>query len=63
METLLIQVENRKAHKLLEDLENLRILKVVGRNTNVLSQKLSGKYAGRLPSDEATRLQDYVTRN
>jgi hypothetical protein len=62
METILIEIQNAKAYKLLEDLEDLSIIKVLKKNVDP-KQKLSEKYAGKLPSDVADELQNYVTRS
>ena len=62
METVLVQINNKKAYKLLEDLEDLNILKVLNKNIHP-KQKLSEKYAGKLPSDIADELQNYVTQS
>jgi hypothetical protein len=62
METVLIQINNNKAYRLLEDLEDLHILKVLNKNIQP-KQKLSEKYAGKLPSDIADELQNYVTQS
>jgi len=62
METLLIEIKSPKAYKLLEDLEDLQILKVV-RKSAALPQKLSEKYAGKLPGDIADQLQEYVEQS
>ena len=62
METVLIQITNNKAYKLLEDLEDLNVLKVLKKNTES-QQKLSEKYAGKLPSTVADELQNYVTES
>lgn len=62
METVLIQINNNKAYRLLEDLEDLHIIKVLKKNTPIV-QKLSDKYAGKLPSDVADDLQNYVTQS
>jgi len=62
METVLVQINNNKAYKLLEDLEDLHIIKVLKKSTQ-LPQKLSEKYAGKLPPDIADELQDYVTKS
>lgn len=62
MKTVLVQIINNKAYRLLEDLEDLNILKVL--NKNVLpKQKLSEKYAGKLPSDIADELQELVKQS
>jgi len=62
METLLVQINNSKAYKLLEDLESLNILKVLKKNVEP-TQKLSEKYAGKLPSEVADELQSYVAKS
>ena len=62
METLTIQVKNNKAIKLLEDLEALKLIKVLKKNV-VSKQKLSKKYAGKLSSDTAEKLQTYVAES
>jgi hypothetical protein len=62
METVLIQINNSKAYKLLEDLEDLHIIKVLTKSIQV-EEKLSEKYAGKLPSDVADELQEYITQS
>lgn len=62
METVLVQINNNKAYKLLEDLEDLDIIKVL-KKTVQPQQKLSDKYAGKLPSDVADELQKYVNQS
>jgi hypothetical protein len=62
METVLVQINNYKAYKLLEDLEDLHIIKVLKKSIEP-QQKLSEKYAGKLPSDIADELQNYVTQS
>lgn len=60
MDTVLIQINNNKAYKLLEDLEDLDIITVL-KKTVQFPKKLSEKYAGKLPSEIADELQNYVT--
>lgn len=62
METVLIQINNSKAYKLLEDLEDLQIIKVHEKSI-IPQQKLSDKYAGKQPSKVADELQKYVTKS
>ena len=62
MDTVLVQITNSKAYKLLEDLEDLNIIKVL-KKTTLSPQKLSEKYAGKLPGDIADQLQDYVDQS
>jgi hypothetical protein len=63
METVLVQINNNKAYKLLEDLEDLHIITVLKKNISPAEKKLSEKYAGKLPSDIADALQDYVKKS
>lgn len=62
METVLVQINNKKAYRLLENLEDLQVIKVLQKNIQP-KQKLSDKYAGKLPSDIADELQNYVTQS
>lgn len=62
METVLVQITNSKAYRLLEDLEDLHIIKVLKKSIQP-GQKLSEKYAGKLPADIADKLQDQVTQS
>ncbi|MDX2128526.1 MAG: hypothetical protein SFU91_05765 [Chloroherpetonaceae bacterium] len=62
METVLIQINNTKAYRLLEDLEDLHIIKVLKKSIQP-QQKLSEKYAGKLPADVVDELQNYVTQS
>ncbi len=62
METLVIQISNNKAYKLLADLEDLQILKVIKRTANQPSS-LSEKYAGKLSPATTNALQDYVKQS
>jgi hypothetical protein len=56
METVLVQIKNSKAYRLLEDLEELHIIKVLKKSSRPGS-KLSEKYAGQLPAEVADELQ------
>ena len=55
METVLVQINNSKAYRLLEDLEDLHIIKVLKKSIQT-PQKLSEKYAGKLPVDLGNKL-------
>ena len=61
METVLVQINDIKAYRLLEDLEDLHIIKVLKKSIQP-QQKLSEKYAGKLPAEVADELQNYVTQ-
>ncbi len=62
MEIVLVQIKNNKAYRLLEDLEDLHIIKVLKKSIQP-QQKLSEKYAGKLPADVADELQNYVSQS
>ena len=62
METLQVQIKNNSVYRLLEDLEALHFISVKRKNVQ-RPQKLSGKYAGKLPSAIAEELQQYVTKS
>lgn len=51
METVLLQINNSKAYKLIEDLEALHIVKVLEKS-NKSKQKLSERFAGALNLSE-----------
>jgi len=63
METVLIQINDKKAYRLLENLEDMHILKVLKKSRQQTVPSLSEKYAGKLPPEIADELQDYVKRN
>lgn len=61
MDTLLIQVTNHDAYNLLNELEKLHLIKVLKKETT--PQKLSDKFAGKLPSDAAKKLQEHIKQS
>ena len=62
METVLIRIDNKKAYRFLEDLEDLQVIKVLQKKTET-NRKLSEKYAGKLPSEIADDMQKHVTES
>ena len=62
MDTLLIQVTNKKAFGLLHELEELHLIKVLNAKVQP-QQKLSEKYGGKLPAEIADDLQKYVAQS
>ena len=62
MDTVLVQINNKKAYRLLEDLEDLDLIKVLKKSVQA-QPKLSEKYAGKLPSEVADELQNFVTQS
>jgi len=61
MDTVIIQLTSPKTLKLLEELEELNLLRVVKKNISGKT-KLSDKYAGKLPADIAENLQKHLMR-
>ena len=62
METVLVQINNKKAYKLLEELEDLSIITVLNKSKKSV-QKLSEKYGGKLPSSIAEDLQKQAAQS
>jgi len=62
MEILTIQITNQKALKLLMDLEELSLIKVL-KKIEQPQQKLSDKYAGKLPAGIAAQLQQHINES
>jgi len=62
METVIVQINDNKEYKLLENLEELHILKVI-KKSKKQTLSLSEKYAGKLTSKTADELQDYVNES
>ncbi len=61
MNTISILVLDAKAERLLHDLEDLHLIKVLTTPTKKPKQKLSKKYAEKLPSEIVEEFQKYVT--
>lgn len=59
METVLVQIHNRKAYKLLEDLEDLQLIKVLEKNVSP-PQKLSDRYKGILSREVGQKLNEHI---
>ena len=64
METILLQINNDKAYKLIEDLEALQIVKVLKKEITP-SKKTSERFAGTLglSDDEYNDLQNAITES
>lgn len=64
METILIQINNSKAYKLLKNLEDLNIIKLISKPTES-KQKLSEKYAGKLnlSDEEFNKFQNHISES
>ena len=59
METVLVQINNQKAYKLLENLEELKILRVLKKSV-MPKQKLSEKYKGIITKEQGQDLNEHI---
>ena len=59
---LVIQLTHQKALKLLLDLEELSLIRVLKKNVRS-EQKLSDKYAGKLSAAVGEQLQQHITQS
>ena len=63
MENLfLIQVTNQKAFRLIHELEELNLIKVLKENVTLPKTKLSEKYRGILSKKESENLQEHIIK-
>jgi hypothetical protein len=64
METVLLQINNDKAYRLIDDLEALNIVKVLKKTTEP-RKKLSERFAGtlNLSDEEYNNLQNDITQS
>ncbi|HKG69733.1 MAG TPA: hypothetical protein VKA92_12750, partial [Segetibacter sp.] len=61
METVTLEIVNKKAFSLLKELEKLQLIKIrKHEETNPSSQKLSEKFAGKLSALTAQQLDEHV---
>lgn len=72
MDTILLQINNEKAYKLIEDLEALNIVKVLKKSSNATKNSLSQRFAGALKltdkqyqdlQDQAKEIRNQWERN
>ncbi len=59
METVLIQLTTPRTMKLLQELEELHLLRVLKRNVSVKT-KLSDKYKGFISKEDGQDLNDHI---
>ena len=62
METIVVQITNNKALKLLQELEELNLIKLLKTKADT-SQTLSEKYAGKLSSSTVDKLQEHIKQS
>jgi hypothetical protein len=60
-DTMLIQLTNKKAARLLHDMEDLKLIKVLQENiATPLKGKLSDKYKGIFTKEEGQQLNEHI---
>ena len=59
MMTITVELNTSKALKLLQDLEDLNLLRILAKDESA-SPRLSEKYAGKLPVDIAMDIQKHI---
>jgi len=62
MDTVIIQLTTNKTLKLLKELEDLDLLRILDKNYKN-NNDLSDKYAGKLPKNIAKELQDNISQS
>ncbi len=62
MVTVLVQINNIKAYRFLEDLEDLQLIKVLKKSATK-QKSLADKYAGKLPAKVVDQLHQLVTQS
>jgi hypothetical protein len=60
METIMVELTNSKALGILQELEDLHLIKLLRKNTIPAKQKLSDKYRGILSKKDGKRLSDHI---
>lgn len=58
--TMIIQLTNQKAARLLHELEELHLIKVLKENITPVKTKLSDKYKGFISKEEGKQLNDHI---
>ena len=60
MDTMLIQLTNQKAARLLHELEELNLIKVLSKNIAPNKAKLSDKYKGIITKEQGQNLNEHI---
>ncbi len=68
METVLVEINNQKAYRLLEDLEALHLIKVLKKSIHPskdkpMEEKKPSDFFGTLSIEEGEKMQAYVTQS
>lgn len=60
--TVLIELTNKKAIRLLHELEELQLIKVLKENVEPVKTKLSDKYKGFMTKEEGQQLSEHINQ-
>ncbi len=63
MKTIVIEIQNLKAYKLLQALEDLKLIRIIKASTKPSLPKKDRNYGGALPANIADDLQNYVSES
>jgi flagellar biogenesis protein FliO len=58
--TMLIQITNQKAIRLLHELEELHLIKVIKENAEPAKTKLSDRYKGIITKEQGQNLNEHI---
>lgn len=61
MKTIIVEINNNKAYKILKNLEELQLIKI--KKQKISSPPKHKSFAGTLPNVVAEELQDYVSKS
>jgi len=61
METVIVQINNKKAYELLKNLEDLELIKLLKKSTK--EKKKPSDYFGTLSEKEGEKFQSYVSES
>jgi hypothetical protein len=62
MDTVIVQINNSLAYKILKNLEELKLIKLLKKNVPT-NENLSSKYAGKLPANVADELKIFINES
>ena len=63
MDTMLIKLTNQRATRLLYELEELNLIKILKGNAEPVKMKLSDKYKGFITPEEGQQLNNHINQH
>lgn len=63
MKTIVVEIRNSKAYRLLQSLEDLKLIRILKTSAKTSIPKKVRKYGGALPGEIADDLQNYVSES